>query len=141
MQMRSYKLTDFGKPVQEVIQDVPEPRGTEVLVRVTRAGVCHSDLHIADGYYDLGGGKSLSLGERGIKLPRAMGHEILGVVEKGGPDAGAVPVGATRLVQTLSHALFTTDVARHVQNMYDQEDPELEPTNYFVPRDRRAGTL
>jgi D-arabinose 1-dehydrogenase-like Zn-dependent alcohol dehydrogenase len=98
MQMRSYKLTDFGKPVQEVIQDVPEPRGTEVLVRVTRAGVCHSDLHIADGYYDLGGGKSLSLGERGIKLPRAMGHEILGVVEKGGPDAGAVPVGATRLV-------------------------------------------
>ena len=61
-----------------------------------------------------------------------------------GALAGDIPglfIGATRLVQTLSHALFTTDVARHVQNMYDQEDPELEPTNYFVPRDRRAGTL
>ena len=38
-------------------------------------------------------------------------------------------------------ALFRADVERHVQNMFDQEDPELEPTNYFVPRDRRTGTL
>ena len=35
----------------------PKPQGAEVLVRVTRAGVCHSDVHIWDGYFDLGGGK------------------------------------------------------------------------------------
>jgi hypothetical protein len=50
-------------------------------------------------------------------------------------------VGATRLVQALSHALFTADVERHVQNMQAVEDPELSPTDYFVPRDKRAGTL
>jgi cation diffusion facilitator CzcD-associated flavoprotein CzcO len=61
-----------------------------------------------------------------------------------GPLAGDIPglfVGANRLVQAISHALFTEDVERHVQNMFAQEDPELAPTDYFVPRDRRSGTL
>lgn len=61
-----------------------------------------------------------------------------------GALAGDIPglfVGATRLVQAISQALFQADVERHVQNMFEQEDPELEPTNYFVPRDKRAGTL
>ncbi|MBX9943692.1 MAG: NAD(P)/FAD-dependent oxidoreductase [Reyranella sp.] len=61
-----------------------------------------------------------------------------------GALAGDIPglyVGANRLVQAISHALFGADVARHVQNMFDQEDPELGPTDYFVPRDERAGTL
>ena len=59
--MRSYKITEFGGSVSETVQDVPEPTGTEVLVKVTHAGVCHSDLHIADGYYDLGGGARMTL--------------------------------------------------------------------------------
>ena len=61
-----------------------------------------------------------------------------------GPLAGDIPglfVGATRLVQAISHALFTADIERHVQNMHAVEDPELGPTDYFVPRDKRAGTL
>lgn len=61
-----------------------------------------------------------------------------------GALAGDIPglyVGATRLVQALSHALFTADIERHVQNMHAVEDPELGPTDYFVPRDKRAGTL
>ena len=61
-----------------------------------------------------------------------------------GALAGDIPglfVGATRLVQAISHALFTADVERHVQNMQAVEDPELGPTDYFVPRDKRAGTL
>ena len=61
-----------------------------------------------------------------------------------GALAGDIPgllVGATRLVQALSHDLFRADAARHVQNMFAQEDPELAPTEYFVPRDKRSGTL
>lgn len=61
-----------------------------------------------------------------------------------GALAGDIPglyFGANRLMQAISHALFREDVARHVQNMYEQEDPELAPTDYFVPRDRRSGTL
>ncbi|MBT5264444.1 MAG: alcohol dehydrogenase catalytic domain-containing protein [Rhodospirillaceae bacterium] len=96
--MKSYEITEFGGAINEVERQTPDPRGTEVLVRVTRAGVCHSDLHIADGFYDLGGGTKLDLGQRGISLPLAMGHEILGVVEKAGPDAVDAPIGQTRLV-------------------------------------------
>ena len=38
-------------------------------------------------------------------------------------------------------ALFREDVAVHVRAMEALEDPELQPTDYFVPRDRRSGTL
>ena len=61
-----------------------------------------------------------------------------------GALAGDIPglfVGATRVVQAISHDLFTADVARHVQNMIEQEDPELAPTDYFVAREKRSGTL
>jgi cation diffusion facilitator CzcD-associated flavoprotein CzcO len=61
-----------------------------------------------------------------------------------GALAGDIPglfVGATRLVQAISHSLFRQDVERHFQRMVDLEDPELAPTDYFVPRDKRAGTL
>ena len=37
--------------------DAASPTGTEVLLKVLAAGVCHSDLHLSDGYFDLGGGK------------------------------------------------------------------------------------
>ena len=60
------------------------------------AGVCHSDLHIWDGYYELGGGKRLQLLERGIKLPLTMGHENVGEVVAVGPDAKGVKVGDVR---------------------------------------------
>jgi FAD-dependent urate hydroxylase len=67
-----------------------------------------------------------------------------GSIMSQGALAGDIPgihIGATRLVQAISQDLFTADVARHVRNMFDQEDPELEPTDYFVPRDKRVGPL
>ena len=65
---------------------------------MTHCGVCHSDLHIWEGYYDLGGGKKMSLKDRGVMLPLAMGHEIVGRVAKLGPDAKGVKVGDLRIV-------------------------------------------
>ena len=62
------------------------------------AGICHSDLHIWEGYYELGGGKRLKLPDRGIKLPLTMGHENVGEVVAVGPDAKGVKVGDLRLV-------------------------------------------
>jgi D-arabinose 1-dehydrogenase-like Zn-dependent alcohol dehydrogenase len=75
----------------------PRPQGAEVLLKVTAAGVCHSDLHIWDGFYELGGGKRMQLLERGIKLPLTMGHENVGEVVAVGPDAKGVKVGDVRL--------------------------------------------
>lgn len=95
--MKSYALVEFGKPLQELELPDPEPTGTEVLVRVRRSGVCHSDLHIADGFFDLGEGNRLEVAQR-MTLPMALGHEILGEVIAAGPDAPDAPMGKTMLV-------------------------------------------
>ncbi|MEZ5730267.1 MAG: alcohol dehydrogenase [Burkholderiaceae bacterium] len=94
----SYDLVEFGKPLQARLREMPVPEGTEVVLKVRRSGVCHSDLHIAEGFFDLGEEGILRMADRGMKLPRAMGHEILGEVVAAGPDAGDVPIGKTMLV-------------------------------------------
>ncbi len=90
--MRRQSLVKFDAPLCETIVDTPTPQGSEVLVRVERCGLCHSDLHIQDGYADIGGGKRLDT-TRGMKLPFTLGHEIAGVVEEVGPDASKDLIG------------------------------------------------
>ncbi len=96
--MRAWAVVENGKPLKEIELPTPEPKGTEVLVEVTHCGVCHSDLHIWEGYYDIGGGQKMSLADRGVALPLAMGHEVVGRVAKLGPDAKGVKVGDLRIV-------------------------------------------
>ena len=95
--MESYDVCECGAPLKLMKRPTPTPKGTEVLLKVLAAGVCHSDLHIWDGYYELGGGKKLQLLERGIKLPLTMGHENVGEVVAVGPDAKGVKIGDVRL--------------------------------------------
>ncbi len=95
--MLSYDVCECGAPLRRMERPTPTPKGTEVLLKIKAAGVCHSDIHIWDGYYELGGGKRLQLLERGIKLPLTMGHENVGEVVAVGPDARDVQVGAVRL--------------------------------------------
>ncbi|HVP09344.1 MAG TPA: alcohol dehydrogenase [Burkholderiales bacterium] len=85
--MIAYDVVEHGRPLQKVLKDTPKPQGTEVLVRVTRSGVCHSDLHIWDGYFDLGGGKRFYVKERGCVPPFTLGHEPFGIVEDFGSSA------------------------------------------------------
>jgi propanol-preferring alcohol dehydrogenase len=96
--MRAWAVVENGKPLREMEMPTPEPAGTQVLLETTHCGVCHSDLHIWDGHYDLGGGKVMNLKDRGVVLPLAMGHEIVGRVTKLGPDATGVKVGDLRIV-------------------------------------------
>ena len=96
--MISYQVVEHGRPLQKVLQETPKPTGTEVLVRITRSGVCHSDLHIWDGYFDLGGGKRFFVKDRGCVPPFTMGHEPFGIVEAVGPKAKNVRIGQKRIV-------------------------------------------
>jgi alcohol dehydrogenase, propanol-preferring len=96
--MRSYDVCQCGAPLQLREQPTPEPTGTEVLLRVVAAGVCHSDLHFWEGTYDLGGGKVLKLTDRGMTLPLTMGHESVGEVVALGPEARGVAIGDRRLI-------------------------------------------
>jgi D-arabinose 1-dehydrogenase-like Zn-dependent alcohol dehydrogenase len=96
--MISYEIAEHGKPLQKAVRQTPKPQGSEVLVRVTRSGVCHSDVHIWEGYFDLGGGKRFYVKERGCVPPFTMGHEPFGIVEALGPKATGVKVGQKRIV-------------------------------------------
>jgi propanol-preferring alcohol dehydrogenase len=95
--MKSYDVVDFGAPLKPTEKPTPKPQGTEVLLRTLAAGVCHSDLHIWEGWYDLGGGKKLTVKDRGLVPPLTMGHEIVGEVVAFGPEATGVKVGDRRL--------------------------------------------
>jgi len=96
--MLSYDVIEHGQPLQARIRETPQPQGAEVLVRVTRSGVCHSDLHIWEGFFDLGGGKRFYVKDRGCVPPFTVGHEPFGVVERLGPQASGVAVGDRRIV-------------------------------------------
>jgi propanol-preferring alcohol dehydrogenase len=95
--MRSFQVCRCGEPLQMVEHATPKPTGTQVLLKVIAAGVCHSDIHIWDGFYELGQGKKLDLLQRGIKLPLTMGHENVGEVVAVGPEAKGVQIGARML--------------------------------------------
>jgi alcohol dehydrogenase, propanol-preferring len=75
--MKAAVLHQFKNPL--VIEDVPRPSvgANDLLIRVEACGVCHSDLHVADGDWP----QFTSI----TKMPLILGHEIAGrVVEKGG---------------------------------------------------------
>ena len=98
--MLSYQVQEFGKPLAQVLRDTPQPQGSQVVVRVGACGVCHSDVHLHDGYFDLGGGNKLDM-TRTVQPPRTLGHEIAGTVVAVGPDVDVtkgVKVGDRRVV-------------------------------------------
>ena len=68
--MRAMQIIEWGKPLETREYPDPEPKGEEVLLRVEAAGVCHSDVHIWDGYFDLGGERRISRGaKRALTAP------------------------------------------------------------------------
>lgn len=97
--MDSYRVTAFGEPLALQSEPTPVPNGREVVVRVTGCGVCHSDVHLHEGSFDLGGGRKVDMA-RAIGLPRTLGHEIVGEVTAVGrdvPDTDA-RIGQQRVV-------------------------------------------
>lgn len=93
MQMQRQSLTAYGAPLCETVAEVPRPQGSEVLVRISRCGVCHSDLHMQDGFFLLGDGRELDI-RAGRSLPFTLGHEIAGAIESAGAEAEGATAGA-----------------------------------------------
>lgn len=79
--MQAAVLREFGAPLQVEEVQLDQPRAGEVLVRVAAAGVCHSDLRLAEG----------SLGRH--RIPIVLGHEGAGVVESVGEGVTSVKPG------------------------------------------------
>jgi S-(hydroxymethyl)glutathione dehydrogenase/alcohol dehydrogenase len=81
LEMRAVVLREPGRPVSLETVLLEPPRRGEVLVRVAAAGVCHSDVHLADGRLGTG------------RWPMVLGHEGAGVVEAIGPGVEGVSIG------------------------------------------------
>ena len=94
--MRSFQVIDYGQPLRDTVLPDPSASGHEVVLAVEAAGVCHSDLHIWEGGYDLGARPKLMLKDRGIPLPLTIGHETAGRIIKVGEKVGDRKVGETR---------------------------------------------
>jgi|SRR5271157_1485525 len=62
------------KPLRRADIPLPEPGTGEILIKVGACGVCHTDLHTAEGDLPL------------PVLPMVPGHQIVGRVEKAGPN-------------------------------------------------------
>lgn len=92
--MKQYQTTGAGTPLELIESATPQPAGSEILLRTRACGVCHSDVHLHDGEFDLGGDRKLPVGQPGMTL----GHEIMGEVVAFGPDARGVAVGDLRVV-------------------------------------------
>ena len=90
--MKSQQIIDYGKPLCSTETERPVPSGTQVLVSVHSCGVCHSDLHLQDGFFELGNERKLdTTGKRA--LPFTLGHEIQGIVHSIGPDVNEIDIG------------------------------------------------
>lgn len=72
--MKAAVVRAFGQPLAIEEVPIPEPGLGEVLVKVIASGVCHTDLHAADGDWPVK-----------PKLPFIPGHEGVGYVAKVGP--------------------------------------------------------
>ena len=90
--MKAYQVVENGKPLEEKELETPEPKGSEILLKTVACGVCHSDVHIHDGYFDLGGGVQLPSPLPEGK-PLTMGHEIFGEVVATGEDVEGINIG------------------------------------------------
>jgi D-arabinose 1-dehydrogenase-like Zn-dependent alcohol dehydrogenase len=93
--MKAYQVIESGKPLELNEFDTPKPEGEEVLLKTIACGVCHSDVHIHEGAFDLGGGNKLPLP---LQMPYTLGHEIFGEVIELGPDAKNINIGDKRVI-------------------------------------------
>ena len=80
--MKAIVVREFGPPNVMKLEEVPtpEPGPGEVLIKVSAAGLCHSDLSVING-------------DRPRPVPMALGHEAAGVVEEIGPGVDDLAKG------------------------------------------------
>ena len=96
--MKAAVVRAFGKPLAIEDAPVPSPGRGEVLVRVAACGVCHTDMHAADGDWPVK-----------PALPFIPGHEGVGTVAALGPDSASLRVGDRVGVPWLYSACGTCD--------------------------------
>lgn len=85
---QTMKAAVLVKPGQFQVQDIPrpEPGRDEVLVRISRLGICGTDMHIFNGHY------------AAENLPMVPGHEFTGTIAELGEGVTGLSLGAPVVV-------------------------------------------
>jgi S-(hydroxymethyl)glutathione dehydrogenase / alcohol dehydrogenase len=78
--LRAAVLREFGQPLVIEELELDPPKTGELQVRMAASGVCHSDLHVAQGVHP-------------TELPVVLGHEGAGIVEQVGPGVVGLAPG------------------------------------------------
>ena len=66
--MKAFQIIENGKPLQEKEIEKPTPQENEILIKTVACGVCHSDVHIHEGFFDLGDGAQLPVPVQDLSL-------------------------------------------------------------------------
>ena len=72
--MRAIQVASPGAEFELVQKEIPEPRETEVRIKVEASGICHGDAVVKEGRFP------------GISYPRVPGHEVVGRISKLGSN-------------------------------------------------------
>jgi len=96
--LKAARIVEANKPLEISELEIPEPKENQVIVKVKAVGVCHSDLHLWEGGYDLGDGSFMKVTDRGVKYPVTPGHEIVGSIAKMGSAVTGFSEGDNVLV-------------------------------------------
>ncbi|MEZ4500162.1 MAG: alcohol dehydrogenase AdhP [Thermomicrobiales bacterium] len=118
MKMRAAVVHQFGQPLQIESVPVPEPGAGQVVVRVMASGVCHTDLHAANGDWPVKPG-----------LPFIPGHEAAGIVAAAGPDVTILKEGDRVGVPWLHSAC---GVCEYCLTGWETLCPKQQNTGYSV---------
>ena len=81
LNMKAARIVKVNEPLEVQELQTPKPKGSQVLIKIQSSGVCHSDVHVWEGYYEGIDGQLLKTTDRGVKYPLTPGHEIAGIVD------------------------------------------------------------
>ena len=79
--MRAVQVSGPGADFELVEKEVPEPRENEVRIKVQACGVCHGEAVVKEGTFP------------DIDYPRVPGHEVVGTIDKLGPNVSFWKIG------------------------------------------------
>ncbi|MFI5304867.1 MAG: alcohol dehydrogenase catalytic domain-containing protein [Nitrospiria bacterium] len=72
--MKAVQVKQIGADLSLVEKEIPKPQKNEVLLRVQACGVCHGDTIPKEGQFP------------GLQYPRIPGHEVVGLINRLGPE-------------------------------------------------------
>jgi len=96
--MRAAVVTSFDQPLEVKDVPIPEPGDGQIQVRIEATGLCHTDIHAAQGDWPVK-----------PTPPFIPGHEGVGIITKTGPGVTTHRVGDRVAIPWLGHACGTCE--------------------------------